>query len=91
MKKGKGIPLALPTRLLFPIARKPRMAPRGRAGPYMRNYSSEIASEGHTAAQEPQSWHFSGSIQRAPSFSEIASAGHSLSQEPQFTHASLIL
>jgi hypothetical protein len=90
MKKGKGIPLALPVRPLFPIARKPHRALRSRAGPY-GNYSWEIASEGQTAAQEPQSWHLSGSIQRAPSFSAIASVGHSLSQEPQFTHASLIL
>jgi hypothetical protein len=66
------------------------MTQYGRIGSF-GYYSSEIASEGHTAAQAPQLWHLSGSIQRALSFSEIASAGHSLSQDPQFTHASLIL
>jgi hypothetical protein len=50
-----------------------------------------MASVGQTPAQEPQSVHLAGSIQRNPSFSEIASAGHSLSQLPQLTHSSLIL
>jgi hypothetical protein len=50
-----------------------------------------MASVGHTAAQAPQSEHFSGSIHRALSFSEIASTGHSLSHEPQLTQASVTL
>jgi hypothetical protein len=54
-------------------------------------YSAAMASTGQTPAQEPQSLHLPGSIQRRLSFSEIASVGHSLSQEPQLTHASLIL
>jgi hypothetical protein len=48
-------------------------------------------SVGQTAEQEPQSTHFSGSIQRLLSFSEIASTGHSLSHVPQFVQVSLIL
>jgi hypothetical protein len=59
--------------------------------PKLAAYSAAIASVGQAAAQEPQSWHFAGSIQRALSFSEIASAGHSSSQEPQLTHSLLIL
>jgi hypothetical protein len=51
----------------------------------------KIASVGQTAAQEPQSVHLSGSIQRRPFFSEIASTGHSGSQAPQFTQASVTL
>jgi hypothetical protein len=51
-----------------------------------------MASTGQTAEQEPQSTHFSASIQRFPPFSEIASTGHSLSQVPQFEQvASLTL
>jgi hypothetical protein len=57
----------------------------------VKTYSAEIASVGQEATQEPQSRHFSGSIQCFPSFSEIASTGQSLTQEPQFTQASLIL
>jgi hypothetical protein len=56
-----------------------------------KTYSATIASVGQALTQEPQSMHFSGSIQCFPSFSEIASTEHSLAQEPQFTHVSLIL
>jgi hypothetical protein len=50
-----------------------------------------MASTGQDPAQTPQSTHFSGSIQRLPSFSEIASWGHSPSHALQLTHASEIL
>jgi hypothetical protein len=54
-------------------------------------YSSEIASEGQTPAQEPQLMHVPASMTRFESFSEIAETGHSDSQAPQFTQASEIL
>jgi hypothetical protein len=50
-----------------------------------------MASTGQTPAQAPQSTHFSGSIQRLPSFSEIAVWGHSASQALQLTQASEIV
>jgi hypothetical protein len=56
-----------------------------------RSYAWAIASTGQLPAQEPQSTHLSGSIQRLLSFSEIALAGQSPSQAPQLTHASEIL
>lgn len=55
------------------------------------NYASSIASEGHSAAQDPQLIHLSASIARAPSFSEIASTGQTGSQAPQFTQLSFTL
>jgi hypothetical protein len=50
-----------------------------------------MASAGQTAAQAPQSVHFSASMIKIGSPSVIASLGHSGTQVPQAKHASVIL
>jgi len=54
-------------------------------------YSATIASAGQTAAQAPQSIHFSASILKMGAPSSMASTGHSGLQVPQAVHLFVIL